>query len=252
MLKMTLGSIAIKSPVPVGLLLVVLLGTAYRVTAQDAATRYPSMAPVGQYLMNRNAEIALARSAAPPAISNDASVMVLTRHGYEIAVQGKNGWVCMVGRAWGAMFDNPEFWNPKVRAAGCFNPAAARSVLPYDYKRAELVLAGHSKLEMIAATKAAMEKRELPALEQGAICYMMSKSSYLTDSGDHDAPHLMFYQTGNDDAAWGANVTHSPVFAVSYWYMSPEAYPQLKAFPAISVFLVGAGEWSDGTLAPPM
>jgi len=155
---------------------------------QDAKTAYPTMAPVEQYLMDRTAEIALARSAAPAAISRDASVMVLTRHGYETAVQGKNGWVCMVGRGWGAMFDNPEFWNPKVRAAGCFNPPAARSVLPYDYKRAALVLAGHSKLEVIAMMKAAMDKKELPALEQGAICYMMSKSSYLTDSGDHNAP----------------------------------------------------------------
>ena len=44
--------------------------------------------------MDRDAEIALARSAAPDAISHDASVIVLTRHGYETAVQGKNGWVC--------------------------------------------------------------------------------------------------------------------------------------------------------------
>jgi hypothetical protein len=247
MRKMTLGSIAIKS-----FALVVLLGTTPHAMAQDATNRYPSMAPTGQYLMDRNAEIALARSAAPAAISHDASVMVLTRHGYEMAVRGKNGWVCMVGRAWGAMFDNPEFWNPKVRAAGCFNPPAARSVLPYDYKRAELILAGRSKIEVIAAMKAATDKRELPAVEPGAICYMMSKASYLTDSGDHNAPHLMFYQTGNDVAAWGANLTHSPIFAVNYWYMSPASYPQLKAFPAISVFLVGAGRWSDGTLAPPM
>jgi hypothetical protein len=213
---------------------------------------YLHMAPVEQYLMDRTAEIALARSAAPEAISHDASVMVLTRHGYQMAVRGKNGWVCMVGRAWGAMFDNPEFWNPKVRAAGCFNPAAAHSVLPYDYERARLILAGDSKLQVIAAMKVAMDKKELPPLEPGAICYMMSRSSYLTDSGDHDAPHLMFYQTGNDAAAWGANLTNSPVFAVSYWYMSPDAYPQLKAFPALSVFLVGAGKWSDGTPAPPM
>src|SRR5579872_6888594 len=82
--------------------------------AQDAQPSYPTMAPVEQYLMDRDAEIALARSAAPDAISHDAAVVVLTRHGYEIAAQGKNGWVCMVGRAFGAMFDNPEFWNPKV------------------------------------------------------------------------------------------------------------------------------------------
>ena len=214
--------------------------------AQDAKQPYPAMAPVEQYLMDRDAEIALARSAAPDAISRDASVIVLTRHGYETAVQGKNGWVCWVGRGWMAMFDHPEFWNPKVRAAECINPPAARSVLPYAYKRTELILAGRSKLEVIAAIKAAIEKKELPALEQGTISYMMSKASYLTDSGGHNMPHLMFFQT---DAAWGANLTNSPIMAVNYWYISADQYPQLKTFPPLSVFLIGADKWSDGTPA---
>jgi hypothetical protein len=219
--------------------------------AQDAKQPYPAMAPVEQYLMDRDAEIALARSAAPEAISHDASVVVLTRHGYETAVQGKNGWVCMVGRSWMGMFDNPEFWSPKVRAAGCLNPPAARSLLPYDYKRAELLLAGLSKQEVIAALKAAIDKKELPPLEQGTICYMMSKSSYLTDNGAHNGPHLMFYQTDKTDA-WGANLTNSPIFAVNYWHMSPDAYPQLQTFPPLSVFLIGVEKWSDGTAAPSM
>ncbi len=220
--------------------------------AQDAKQPYPTMAPIGQYLMDRNAEIALARSAAPDAISRDASVIVLTRHGYETAVKGKNGWVCWVGRGWMAMFDHPEFWNPKVRAADCLNPPAARSVLPYAYKRTELLLAGRSKQEVIAAIKSAIDKNELPALEQGTVSYMMSKSSYLTDNGDHNAPHLMFFQTGKPDAAWGANVTNAPVMSVNYWYLSAEAYPQLKSFPPMAVFLVMVDKWSDGTPAPRM
>ncbi|HKW29577.1 MAG TPA: hypothetical protein VJT54_09590 [Verrucomicrobiae bacterium] len=220
--------------------------------AQDAAVPYPKMAPVEQYLMNRDAEISLARSAAPDAISRDASVIVLTRHGYETAVQGTNGWVCMVGRSWGAMFDHPEFWNPKVRAAGCFNPPAARSVLPYEIKRTELLLAGHSKLEVVAAIKAAIDKKELPTLENGTLCYMMSKDSYLTDSGGHNLPHLMFYDTPADDAAWGANLTNSPILSVNYWYISAQSYPLLKSFPPLSVLLVGVDKWSDGTPAPSM
>ena len=220
--------------------------------AQDAQQSYPAMAPIEQYLMDRDAEIALAKSAAPDAISHDASVLVLTRHGYETAVRGKNGWVCMVGRAWGAMFDHPEFWNPKVRAAGCFNPPAARSILPYDSKRTELLLAGHSKQDVIAALKAAIDKKELPPLEQGTVCYMMSKSAYLTDNGGHNGPHLMFYQADKDGAAWGANLTNSPILAVNFWYISAEAYPQFKTFPPMSVFLVGVDKWSDGTPAPPM
>ncbi len=237
--------------------LLVVLGVAYvgmanRATAQDDATPYPKMAPVEQYLMDRDAEIALARSAAPDAISHDASVIVLTRHGYETAVEGKNGWVCWVGRGWMAMFDHPEFWSPKVRGADCLNPPAARSILPYAYKRTELLLAGHSKQEVIAAIKSAIDKKELPPLEPGAVSYMMSKSSYLTDSGGHNMPHLMFFESAKDDAAWGANVQTSPILSVNFWYLSPDAFPQLKSFPPMAVFLVGVDKWSDGTPAPSM
>jgi hypothetical protein len=220
--------------------------------AQDVKQPYPSMAPVEHYLMDRDAEIALARSAAPDAISRDASVVVLTRHGYKTAVEGKNGWVCVVARGWLAMFDNPEFWSPKVRAAGCLNPPAARSLLPYDFKRTALLLAGHSKQEVIAAIKAAIDKKELPPLEEGTVCYMMSKSSYLTDNGGHNGPHLMFYQADTTGVVWGANLTNSPVLAVDYWYFSAEAYPQLKTFPPLLVYLVGVDKWSDGTPASPM
>lgn len=243
----TVGVIAIKS-----FALLAVLGAAYQAMAQDATKPYPNMAPIERYLMDRDAEIALARSAAPDAISHEASVLVLTRHGYETAVEGKNGWVCWVGRGWMAMFDHPEFWNPKVRAADCLNPPAARTVLPYACKRTELLLAGHSKQEVIAAIKAAIDKKELPALEQGTVSYMMSKSSYLTDNGDHNVPHLMFFRTDKPDAAWGANVTNAPVVSVNYWYLSAEAYPQLKSFPPMAVFLVMVDKWSDGAAAPPM
>src|SRR4029077_5903717 len=121
-----------------GFALVAALFASRPVAAQDAKLPYPNMAAIDQYLMDRNAEIALARSAAPDAISHGASVIVLTRHGYETAVQGKNGWVCWVGRGWMAVFDHPEFWDAKIRAADCLNPPAARSILPYAYKRIEL------------------------------------------------------------------------------------------------------------------
>ena len=232
--------------------LFIVLVAAYQAMAQDAASPYPKMAPIEQYLMDRTAEIALARSAAPDAISRDAAVLVLTRHGYETAVEGKNGWVCWVARGWMAMFDHPEFWSPKVRAADCLNPPAARSILPYAYKRTEMLLAGHSRQEVIAAIKSAIDKKELPALEQGSVSYMMSKSSYLTDSGDHNVPHLMFFQREKNDATWGANVTNGPLMSVNYWYLSAEVYPQLKSFPPMAEFLVMVDKWSDGTSGPGM
>jgi hypothetical protein len=67
--------------------------------------KYSKMAPVDQYLMERNAEILLARSAAPDSISSDATVLILGRQGYETAVEGRNGWVCMAERGWMGMFD---------------------------------------------------------------------------------------------------------------------------------------------------
>jgi len=104
----------------------------------------------------------------------------------------------------------------------------------------------------VEVIKAAIVKKELPALEPGTVSYMMSKGSYLTDEGGHKGPHLMFYEAAKDGAAWGANLTNSPVMFVNYWYISAESYPELQSFPPLSVFLIGADKWSDGTPAPGM
>jgi hypothetical protein len=131
--------------------LVVVLGAWWQARVQDTKAPYPSMAPLDQYLMtDRNAEIALARSAAPASISSDAKVLVLGRHGYETAVKGKNGFVCVVERSWMAPFDDPEFWNPRIRGPICLNPAAARSILPITLKRTELVLAAEVQVSFSA------------------------------------------------------------------------------------------------------
>ena len=103
---------------------------------QDVKSRYPNMAPVDQYLIeDRDAEIALARSAAPESISREAEVMVLGRRGYETAVKGKNGFVCVVQRSWTAGPEDTDFWNPKLRAPICFNAAAARTYAPLSSTR---------------------------------------------------------------------------------------------------------------------
>jgi len=210
---------------------------------------YPKMAPVDQYLMEKNAEIELARSAAPDSISRDATILVLHRQGYETAVEGKNGFVCFVGRAWLGAFDWPEFWSPKVRAADCLNPEAARSIVPIVSLRARLVMAGRSRPEMVSALKAAFEKNQLPALESGAMDYMASKSSYLTDQGGHNIPHVMFYTRVRNPEDWGSGAVGSPVMASPYWFFSPNDQSQMKGLPPILVFLVMVPDWSDGTPA---
>src|SRR5260370_17400638 len=86
--------------------LVVLLGAAWQEQAQDTKAPYPNMAPLEQYLISdRNAEIALARSAAPPSISHDATVMVLGRHGYETSVEANNTFFCALDLACTNSFD---------------------------------------------------------------------------------------------------------------------------------------------------
>jgi len=210
--------------------------------AQDAKTPYPNMAPLEQYLMpDRNVEIALARTAAPKSISIDATVLVLGRRGYETAVEGKNGFVCVVERAWMSPFDDPEFWNPKNRSPICYNPPAARSVLPYTLKRTELVLAGLTNPQMLEHIKAAVAKKELLAPEPGAMSFMLSKEQYLADSVGHWFPHMMFHIPKTDGASWGANLPGSPVV------LDPRVVPEPQ-----TVFYVPVGKWSDGTPAPAM
>jgi hypothetical protein len=218
--------------------LVVLLGLVWQAQAQDAKARYPSMAPLDQYLMERNAEIALARSAAPESISQDAEVMVLGRRGYETVVKGKNGFVCVVERSWTAGIDDPVFWNPKLRGPICFNPPAVRSYLPLTIKKTELILAGRSKAQMSEDIKAALDKKELPPPEIGAMCYMMSKQGYLNDSVGHWHPHLMFFLPLTDAKAWGADLAGSPVLA------------NQDTLGRMTVFMIPVGKWSDGTAAP--
>ena len=217
--------------------LVVVLSAPWQTRAQDTKAPYPSMAPLDQYLMERNAEIALARSAAPESISRDAETLVLGRHGYETAVKGKNGFVCVVERSWMAPFDHPEFWNPKMRGPLCFNPPAVRSILPLTFKRTELVLAGLSKAQIIDAIKIFV-KKELPPLEPGGMTYMMSSQAYLGDDVGHWAPHLMFYLPLTDGMTWGADVPGSPVLLNPQFHGAPEP---------ISVFMIPVSKWSDGT-----
>jgi hypothetical protein len=235
------------------LMLVAMLSGAWQIQAQDTKTQdgkspYPSMAPIEQYMMDRDAEIVMARSAAPEAISRDATILVLGRKGYEIAVEGKNGFVCAVERGWMGPFDAAEFWNPKIRGPLCFNPPAARSVLPLTYKRTEMVLAGKSKTEIIDALKAGYARKEFPALDPGGMSYMMSKQSYLTDGpttddGAHNMAHVMFYTTLVKPSDWGANLPKSPI------YLNPQFNGQPEP---ICVFFTLTGMWSDGTAAPVM
>src|ERR1700691_2471232 len=217
--------------------LIAALAAASQAPAQDAKAPDPNMAPLDQYPMERNTEVALALSAAPQSISQDAEIMVLGQHGYETAVKGKNGFVCLVWRSWMAGTDDPDFWNPKLRAPICFNTPAARSQIPLNLKKTEVILASRSKDQMAEAVNAAFDRKGLSPPETGAMCYMMSKQGYLNDRDGHWHPHLMFFLPLTDPAVWGAGPPDSPILGVK------------SALDRRTLFLVPIGQWSDGTAA---
>ncbi len=216
--------------------LVILVGAACQAHPQDAKAPYPTMAPLEQYLIaDRDAEIALARSAAPESISLDAEVLVLRQHGYETAVKGKNGFVCFVQRSWAAAPDDPEFWNPKLRSPICINAPAARSFLPLIIKKTGWALAGRSKAQISDDLQAAFDKKDLPTLEPGAMSYMQSKQGNLNDQVGHWHPHVMFFVPLAETKTWGANLPGSPILASEV------------PLERMTIFMIPVAKWSDGT-----
>jgi len=214
------------------------LGVMSQAEVLAADGSYPNMAPLQQYLIaDRETEVALARSAAPKSVSDAAEVMVLGRDGYTTAANGTNGFLCIVERSWGASTDNPDFWNPKLRAPHCFNAPAVRGFVPIYLMKTRLVLAGKSKTEIVQAIASAMDNKQLPALEPGAMCYMMSNQQYLSDGDKSWHPHLMFFVPGDAEKIWGANLPGSPVIAAND--------PEERA----TIFMVVVAKWSNGTPA---
>jgi len=202
---------------------------------------YPAMAPIERYLIaDRQAEIALARTAAPPSIAADAEVLVLGRHGYETAVRGSNGFVCLVERSWDAGFNDAQFWNPKLRGPDCFNPPAARSVLPQFLQRTEWVLAGMDRAQLIEKTRAAFASHHFAGPEAGSLGFMLSKQGYLSDDAAGPwLPHLMVFAPNGQTERWGAGLEGSPILGADGSPFEP------------TVLLIPVRSWSDGSAAPP-
>ena len=220
------------------LVLLVASNRTRQLRAHAKTSPYAAMAPLDEYLMpDKNSEIALARSAAPRSVSGAADVMVLGRNGYTTAMKGSNGFLCLVERSWGAATNDPGFWNPKVRSPICFNPAAARTFAPLFLFKTKLALAGQSNTAIAQALASALSKKELPALEPGAMCYMMSRQQYLNDEGKNWHPHLMFFVAGDVAKSWGANLPGSPLIATD----DPEEH--------VTIFMVWVGKWSDESQA---
>ncbi|HEY4320053.1 MAG TPA: hypothetical protein VGM77_02655 [Gemmatimonadales bacterium] len=193
-------------------------------------------------IADRAAEIALARSAAPAAVSDAATVLVLTPKGFVEAKHGTNGFTCFVLRSFAANIGDPNFWNPKVRAPHCLTPPAVRTVLPEMQKRAEWILAGVSTDEIKARTSKGYASHQFPTPAVGAMAYMTSPEQYLQDDTPHNwTPHLMFYYDRTlPPSTWGA---------VDGSTMVIDGTGGDPASPV--TLLVPVRRWSDGTPATP-
>jgi len=206
---------------------------------RDSSSRYSRMAPLAQYLIaDRDSEIAWARSAAPASLSGHADVLVLGAGGYQVAVRGTNGFVCMVDRAWTSDVDDPDYMNPSVREPTCFNAAAARAILPRVYRKTRLAFEGLSKAQMLDSIRAAYATGELPSPDPGAMSYMMSRGTYFGPVYGQGGPHLMFYFPRTDSLACGAGLPGSPVIV-------HQDHPE-----PITTFVIELPRFTDGTPRP--
>jgi hypothetical protein len=189
-------------------------------------------------MADRNDEVRLARTSAPKAVSDSATVLVLTRTGYVQAARGTNGFTCLVVRSFMGSLDDPTYWSPKVRAPHCFNPPAARTVLVEMLKRAEWVMAGVSQTDIAARTQRAYAAHEFPLPATGAMAYMTSHEQFLGDTDPHWMPHLMFYYDRSlPGAAWGAGGMSAPIIDGS----------QGAPHSPIMTLLIPVRRWADGT-----
>jgi hypothetical protein len=217
------------------LLFIAAAGSAFASEAPQSA-----LARIQPYLMaGREDEVALARSAAPPAISAQATVLVLGQHGYVTAVKGSNGFVCLDVRSWDndVTVSSSVFWNPKFRAPYCWNAAGARSVLPRYLQRTRWVLAGASESEIGERERAAQMSGKLENPPPGVICYMMSKDGrWIGNQSGPWRPHLMFYFPRTQAPDWGANRQGNPVYQGQN--------------ENLAVLMVLVPVWSDGSPAP--
>jgi hypothetical protein len=158
-------------------------------------------------MLPRDREIALARSAAPADVSRDATVMILTEKGFEIAEKGSNGVTCVVNRS------QPESLEPH-----CFDAEGSATVLPIELRRTEMLREGKTdeEIDRVIGQGLLSGKYRLP--RRPAMSYMMSSGQVLfNDEGKRVGqwqPHLMIFYPNLTSGDLGLGGTPSPEAAV--------------------------------------
>ena len=182
-----------------------------RLNAAALLAQSPKYPPLSEYMMARDAEYALAKSAAPDNISGHATIKVLTPSGFQTVHDGDNGFVCMVMRGFtGAPTFTPVqirafiTYDAKTRAPICFNPQAVRTVLPYYELRTRLGLEGKTAEPSAEEVQAAYTKGEIPKRTEVSFAYMWSADQVLGPAG-HWHPHMMVYLPNYENTILGNN-----------------------------------------------
>lgn len=204
---------------PAGLAATVLLAA-----PAGAAAQHPPI-----LLLAPAEQAALARTAATPDVSADATVWILGPAGYDLHAQGTNGWTCLVER------DHPESMAPQ-----CYDPEGTRSIVPGVRRIEELRAEGVGYRDAVAVVEAEYRSGALPEPTRPVVSYMLSREQalYATPEGPavgHWRPHVMIYHPDFSDSALalpeGGLASVSSVGRVFTYLVFPVA------------------RWSDGSLA---
>jgi hypothetical protein len=190
--------------------LVLLIALTVSLTHLSLSAQEMKYPPLSAYMMQRDAEITLAKSAGPASISDRATIKVLTSNGFEVARQGDNGFVCFVMRGFtGAPTFTPAqvrfmVYDPKTLAPICLNPQAAKTVLPYYELRTKLGIQGKTPEQIAEAVQDAYTKGEIPKRDAVSFGYMWSADQVLGPAG-HWHPHVMVYAPNYENPMLGGN-----------------------------------------------
>ena len=193
------------------LFLLLISYAAVGVIAQGA--KYP---PLSEYLMPQDAETALAKSAAPDNISGRATIKVLTPSGFRVVHEGDNGFVCMVMRGFAAPTYTPPqlrdlVYDAALRAPICFDPTAARTVMPFYELRTKLGMEGKAPEQIAAGLQAAYARGELPKRNEVSFAYMWSANQNLGGGVGHWHPHMMVFTPYYENSMLGNNPFGAPL-----------------------------------------
>jgi hypothetical protein len=170
--------------------------------AREVAAKPPQPA-------DRDQEIALALSAAPPKVAEKAGVYVLDKTGYVKARDSQNGFTCWV-----------DHRIPNAVEPQCTDEEGTKTFLPKALMIASLRAQGKPEPEIRQAVKDAIAKGTLKGPSKPGIDYMLSTKNVVTIDDEKGIaapfpPHLMFYAPNMTNAMWGSDGSPaSPLFVV--------------------------------------